>query len=94
MRVIQNLTKTIEFNGETYNVGTRVETEFGIKYLRLGWAWQFINMGKGKLRLGTLVEGKVFWVKGSLEAPDLSPPVKESNSFFFGLPTIGVGSRH
>jgi hypothetical protein len=85
-----NLAKAIEFNGEIYNIGTRAESELDIKYLRLGWAWQFINMGKGKFRLGTLVDGKVFWVKGSLEAPDLSPPVKESESFFFGLPTIGL----
>jgi hypothetical protein len=86
----KNLTKTVEFNGETYNIGTRIETDFDIKYLRLGWAWQFINIRQGLVKLGTLVEGKVFWVKGSLEAPDLSPPVKESESFFFGLPTIGV----
>lgn len=85
-----NLTEAIEFNGETYNVGTRVESELGIRYLRFGWAWQFINMGKGKFRLGTLVEGKLFWVKTSLEAPDLSPPVKESDTLFFGLPTIGL----
>ena len=86
----KNLTKTVEFNGETYNIGTRIETDIDIKYLRLGWAWQFIDIGKGKVKLGTLVEGKVFWVKGSLEAPDLSSPVKESERFVFGLPTIGV----
>jgi hypothetical protein len=85
-----NLQETIEFNGQTYNTGTRVETDLDIKYLRLGWAWQFINVGKGKVKLGTLVEGKIFWIKGSLEAPDLSSPVKESEKFVFGLPTIGL----
>jgi hypothetical protein len=86
----ENINRTVEFAGQTYNVGTRVETDFDIKYLRLGWAWQFINIRQGLVKLGTLVEGKVFWIKGSLEAPDLSPPVEESKSFFFGLPTIGV----
>jgi hypothetical protein len=85
-----NLTKAIDFNGETYNVGTLVESKLDIRYFRLGWAWQFINMGKGKLKLGTLVEGKVFWANGSLEAPNLSPPVKESGNLVFGLPTIGL----
>jgi hypothetical protein len=86
----KNIKKTIEFNGETYDIGTRIDTDFHLKYLRLGWAWQFINIDRGKVKLGTLVDAKVFWVKGSLDAPDLNPPVEESGSFFFGLPTIGV----
>jgi hypothetical protein len=86
----QTLTKTVGFNGQTYNVGTRVETDFDIKYLRIGWAWQFINIDKGLIKFGTLIEGKGFWVKASLEAPDLAPPVSEKEKFLFGLPTIGV----
>ena len=86
----ENLGRTIEFHGKTYNVGTRVVTDVDGKYLRLGWAWQFINIGKGFLKLGTLVEGIGFWVDASLEAPNLSPPVKESAKIVFGLPTIGV----
>ncbi len=56
----------------------------------MGWVWQFIDIGKGTVKLGTLVEGKGFWVKASLEAPDLLSPVKESKRVLFGLPTIGV----
>jgi hypothetical protein len=44
----------------------------------------------GFLKLGTLLEAKVFWVKGSLEAPDLTTPIKESEKFVFGLPTLGL----
>jgi hypothetical protein len=86
----KNLTKTIEFNGETYHVGTRVETDFDLRYIRLGWAWQFINVGKGFLKLGTLVEAKGFWGKAAIEAPDLAIPVKKSENFYFVLPTIGL----
>jgi hypothetical protein len=86
----ENVDRTIEFHGRTYTVGTRVETDLKVKYLRLGWAWQFIDIGKGAVKLGTLLEGKGFWIKASLDAPDLSPPVKESKKFLFGLPTIGV----
>lgn len=84
------LNRTVEFNGQTYTVGTRVETDVKVRYLRLGWAWQFIDIGKGTVKLGTLLEGKGFSGKISLEAPDLSSPVKESEKFLFGLPTIGV----
>jgi len=85
-----DLQRTIEFKGETYTVGTRILTDADLKYLRIGWAWQFINIGKGFLKLGTLVEGIGFRVDASLEAPNLSPPVKESEKIVFGLPTIGV----
>ncbi len=84
------LNRTIEFDGQTYAAGTRVETDVKVRYVRLGWAWQFIDIGKGAVKLGTLLEGKGFWGKASLEAPDLAPPVKESKKFFFGLPTIGI----
>jgi len=86
----ENLGRTIEFDGQTYTVGTRVETDVKVRYLRLGWAWQFIGIGKGVVKLGTLLEGKGFWGKVTLEAPDLSPSVRESEKFLFGLPTLGV----
>ncbi len=84
------LDRSIEFNGQTYTVGTRVDTDVKVRYLRLGWVWQFIDIGKGAVKLGTLLEGKGFWGRVSLEAPNLTPSVKESEKFLFGLPTIGA----
>jgi len=86
----EDIQKTIQFGDTIYTVGTRVETDADIKYLNVAWAWQFIYIDNGFLKLGTLLEAKVFWVKGSLEAPNLSPPVKESEKFVFGLPTLGL----
>jgi hypothetical protein len=85
----ENLQRTIQFGGETYTAGTRVVTDAEIEYLRVGWAWQFINI-HDYFKLGTLIEAKVIWFKGSLEAINLVPPVKESEKFVFGLPTIGI----
>lgn len=82
--------RTIEFGGETYSIGTQVITDFDVTYLRLGWAWQFINIADGKLKFGTLLEAKGFWVDASLRAPNLNPPVEEAEKFAFGLPTIGL----
>ena len=84
-----NLQRTILFNGTTYNVGTRVLTDLDIKYGRIGWVWQFINI-RDIVKFGTLLEAKVFRFKGSLDAPDLVPAIKQTESFTFGLPTIGV----
>jgi hypothetical protein len=85
----KNIERTIEFDGETYTVGTRVITDLDVYYLRLGWAWQFINIANGKVKFGTLLEAKGFLVDISLDAPNLIPPVKESEEFVGGLPTVG-----
>lgn len=85
-----NLQRTVLFDGTTYNVGTRVLTDLDIKYLRIGWAWQFIHIDKGLIKLGTLIEAKGFWAKAILEAPDLVPAVREKGRFLFALPTLGV----
>ncbi len=65
-------------------------TDLDVKYLRLGWVWQFINIADGKFKLGTLLEAKGLWIDASLEAPYLVPPVKESQKYAAGLPTVGV----
>jgi len=85
----ENIERTIEFGGSIYPVGTRVITDLDIKYLRLGWAWQFINIAKGKVKLGTLLEAKGLLMKISVEAPNLIPPIKESVRFRGILPTLG-----
>jgi hypothetical protein len=36
------------------------------------------------------LEGKGYWGKAAIEAPDLATPIKESEKFIFGLPTLGV----
>ncbi len=41
------------------------------------------------MKLGTLLEAKGFLVDISLDAPNLIPPVKESEEFVGGLPTVG-----
>lgn len=86
----KNVERQIEFSGATYTAGARVITDLDMKYLRFGWSWQFINVDDGKVKLGTLLEVKGFWVDTSLESPNMSPPVKESGKFAIGLPTIGV----
>jgi hypothetical protein len=84
----KNVEKTIEFGGKTYTVGLRVTTDLDVKYLRLGWAWQFINIDNGKVKFGTLLEAKGFWIDASLKAT--LPPIEESEDLAAGLPTIGV----
>jgi len=83
-----NLQRTILFDGTTFNAGTRVLTDLDIKYLRIGWAWQFINIDNGLIKLGTLIEGMGFWTETTLDAPNVG--VREKEEFVFALPTIGA----
>ena len=85
-----NVQRMIQFGDVIYPLGARVTTDLDIKYLDLAWVWQFISIDNGFFKLGTLLEAKVFWVNGSLEAPNLPSLVKESEKFVFGLPTLGV----
>ena len=80
--------RTIEFNGQTYLVGTRVISALSLDYARLGWIWQFL--GNDSARLGTIVEAKAVKIDAALRAPGLQPPVEESDSRSAVLPTVGL----
>jgi hypothetical protein len=84
------INRTVEFGGQTYSVNSRVIGDLKMQYLKLGWTWQFINLERGMFKLGTLVEGKGFWGDVTLAAPEQSPPIKETRSFFAVLPALGL----
>lgn len=85
-----DLPATIEFKGKSYTAGTRVNSELDIKYLRFGWIRQFINIGKDRVRLSSILEAKGISADMSLEAPNLSPAISESEELLGGLPTLGL----
>lgn len=86
----ENIARTLEFGGETFTAGTRVITDVDIEYLRLGWTWQFVDIANGTVKFGPLLEAKGFLLDMSLEAPNLIPPVEESEKFVGALPTVGA----
>lgn len=81
------LQRTIEFSGKTYTAGTRVVTDLDVRYFRLGWIWEFIDVLEGFFRAGTILEAKGINAKVSLDAPSLN--INESHDFWGGLPTVG-----
>jgi hypothetical protein len=83
-----NLTRTLEFNGEIYTAGARVMSEFDMAYGRFGWGYQFIDIGDGIFKLGTLLEAKAFDLHMKLDAPTIA--ISEEEDFAFGLPTLGL----
>lgn len=86
----QNVSRTIEFKGESYTAGSRVITDLNLKYLRFGWIHYLLNLFDNKLKLGSVFELKGIMGDVSLEAPNLVPAISESADFVGGLPTVGA----
>jgi hypothetical protein len=85
-----NVSRTLTFGGDQYTVGSRVLTDFQIQHLQLGWAYQFVNVHNGVFKLGTLLQGNGFLMKGRLRAPGLTPAIDDQEDFSVGLPTVGL----
>ncbi|MFB3897633.1 MAG: hypothetical protein ACE14V_15175 [bacterium] len=86
----QNINQQIIFDGQVYNIGTRVVSDLKIQYARAGWIWYFADSGQGKFKLGTLVEAKGIWLDAKLDAPDTVPAISEEKEVVVGLPTVGL----
>lgn len=82
------LAETITFGGQTFTVSTLVATDLDVVYHRLGYEYDIIDTLDN--RLGLIFEVKYFDVDASIEAPNLVPAVKESESYSVALPTVGV----
>jgi len=84
----QTVTRSIDFNGKTYTVGSVVSSKLDLQYFGLGWIWQFLSLGDEKIKLGTILELKGVAGKAALDAPSLA--FNESADFIGGLPTAGL----
>ncbi len=81
------LERTIDFNGRTFTLGTTVESDADLKYGILGWAWQFINLADGKIKLGTLLEVSVVSEDCSIQGTGGLP--EADTSLTAPVPAIG-----
>ncbi len=86
----QTVSRTIVFRGQSYVVGTRVQSDLEVSHLELRWAFQFVRVADGHVRFGPMVEAEGFLLRGSLRAPELNPPVSDRETLEFGLPAPGV----
>lgn len=82
------LTRTIQYGGETYTLGTRVVSDLSFDYGRLGWVWEMI--GGDHVRIGTVLEAKAVRAEARLLAPDLASPVATHDKVSGVFPTVGI----
>ena len=86
----RNVQKTIDFGGTKYTVGTRVASNLKLQDLKVGWAYQFLRFAGGKLRIGTFLQAHVLWLRAGLAAPDVRPPLSESERGVVPVPMLGL----
>jgi hypothetical protein len=84
----QNVTRTLVFRGREYTVGTRVVSDLEINHLQLEWAYQFVRVHDGMVRVGPMVGADGFLMHGTLTAPQFSITEKEDLSV--GMPVAGL----
>jgi hypothetical protein len=83
------VTRTIEFSGEKYTVGTRVQSSLDLKFLKGGYEYDFLVGSLGFL--GGTLDVLVANASVQLKAPDLGIDQKEDKTV--PIPMIGVIGR-
>jgi hypothetical protein len=83
------LTQAIQFNGQTYTAGTRVQSSLDLKLFKGGYEYDFLA---GRLGfLGGTLDVLVVSANMELKAPDLAIDQKEDKTV--PLPLIGLAGR-
>lgn len=83
------VTRTIEFAGKTYTVGTRVQSSLDLKFLKGGYEYDFLVGSLGFL--GGTLDVLVANASVQLKAPDLGIDQKEDKTV--PIPMIGLIGR-
>jgi len=81
-----DLEEEIVFDGETYNVGDTVKTDFTIDLYRLAWEADWISTKR--MRIGTILGIDLFDVSASIE--DRTTDLKEEEDFQAPVPVVGL----
>lgn len=85
------LTQDVDFNGETFVIGSHVETEVQIDIYEAGLAWFLINLDDMPVRIQFGPEVAVKYVDASLKMQDDS--LIEAETLGVALPSVGARLR-
>lgn len=89
-----SVSREFVFNGVTYSAGASINTNIDFSYSRLGWTWEFINIGNNTFKFGTLLDAKWFTLEpkadGAFQTGDQITQLSSSKKFNLVLPTMGL----
>jgi hypothetical protein len=89
------LLRTIDFQGQTYNVGTKAESDIRSLSFSPGYQWDFIRRNRGFVALLAqiyLLDTKAT-LTGTVFVNGQTASASSSGSFFAPLPVIGLRAR-
>jgi hypothetical protein len=87
------LDRDIDFNGETFVQGSRVETDVNIDIYEAGLAWYLLNIDDMPVRVQLGPEVAVKYVDAQVRVQDGASELGESDSFGVPVPTVGARAR-
>lgn len=87
------LAKEINFNGETFGVGSRVDSDVDLDIYEAGLAWHIINFDDLPVRVQFGPEVAVKYVDADVSMEEDIFGTRESESVGVPVPTVGVRGR-
>jgi outer membrane protein len=87
------LPRDIDFNGETFAQGSRVESDVDIDIYEAGLAWYLVNLDDLPVRIQFGPEVAVKYVDASVKMQDKDYSLDESESLGVPVPTLGARAR-
>lgn len=87
------LTRDIDFNGETFVLGSRVDSDVDLDIYEAGIAWHLVNIDDAPVRVQFGPELAVKYVDVHVELQEGSAGLKESESIGVPVPTLGARAR-
>ena len=87
------LTENINFNGETFVVGSRVDSEVDLDIYEAGIAWYLVNVDDAPVRVQIGPELAVKYVDVHVEMQASDAGLNESEGIGVPVPTLGARAR-
>jgi len=87
------LSTDIDFNGETFSVGNRIDSALDIDIYEAGLAWFLINLDDLPLRIQVGPEVAVKYIDTRIEMKDKAIGIEESESVGVPIPSLGARAR-
>jgi hypothetical protein len=85
----KNIQEDIEFNDQTYTIGSDVSSELKFQIYRLGWIWEFLHSKGGRFKAGTLVSARAIHISLSLDSRLNDQFQSSSENFTVPVPSLG-----
>ncbi len=87
------LSRDIDFNGETFSGGRRIDSDLDIDIYEAGLAWFLINLDDLPLRIQVGPEVAVKYIDTRIEMQDKAFGIDESESVGVPIPSLGARAR-